>query len=346
MCIAIFGGEKNIELDFLNDRRGDIEQFNGGWRKFIRNVIALSVLLAMTCVNADNVSLGTKEFGMFSLKGAIYFISEDTDGYTLDIETKYKPVGYIYANKLDVPLREFSEGFPGITDRFEWFGIIYDGTFEVTSAGTYKFDIASDDGSRLWIDGAEIINNDGVHAINSSDGDVKLSAGMHSMKVWYFQGPAYEIALQLFVTKPNAEAEIFDMRNFNRTALDAAKKVNATTTAEGIRVQLDAAILFDSGKYDLKDKTTETIRTLGSMLKTYPHARVIVDGHTDNVGEDAANQVLSENRAKSVEDALRALNVGDIHFESRGFGETAPTETNDTPAGRAKNRRVEVLIIP
>ena len=78
---------------------------------------------------------------------------------------------------------------------------MYGGTFETKKAGTYKFKLSSDDGSSLWIDGKQVIDNDGVHGVSEVEGEVELTAGRHAMKVWYFQGPATEIALQLFITR-------------------------------------------------------------------------------------------------------------------------------------------------
>lgn len=89
-----------------------------------------------------------------------------------------------------------------MTDRFEWFGVLYTGTFEILDEGLYGWRLQSDDGSRLWIDGTEIIDNDGVHGFESKDGEVRLSKGPHAMRLWYFQEPATEIGLQLFVVPP------------------------------------------------------------------------------------------------------------------------------------------------
>jgi hypothetical protein len=76
-----------------------------------------------------------------------------------------KPVGSVYTNVLQVPARDFHEGFPGVTDRIEWFVIDYNGRFWIQQAGYYHFSLTSDDGSKLYIDGKLVINNDGLHSV-------------------------------------------------------------------------------------------------------------------------------------------------------------------------------------
>jgi len=141
------------------------------------------------------------------LKGDIFAIPENTARIpNLDSMT---PIGSIYTRHLDIPSQSFKTGFPGVTDRFEWFAIRYRGTFEVPNGGQYSFRLLSDDGSRLLIDGQLVIDNDGLHPSRSRTGEVSLSAGTHSIRVEYFQGPRLYVALQLFVTPPNGSERLF-----------------------------------------------------------------------------------------------------------------------------------------
>lgn len=114
-----------------------------------------------------------------------------------------------FADRINVAQRHFREGFPGIEDRVEWFGIKYTGQFRTEAAGVYEFRLSSDDGSRLLIDEQLVINNDGTHAPLSRSGRIHLAAGLHQLKLLYFQGPGTLLALQLFVTPPGRREKTF-----------------------------------------------------------------------------------------------------------------------------------------
>ncbi|HYK45790.1 MAG TPA: OmpA family protein [Parafilimonas sp.] len=305
-------------------------------------IVSMIILNSLSAQNAS--SFGTKDPGLVNLKGTIYALDENTDKMPGDLD-KRKAEGVIYTKSLDIPVRDFTEGFPGVTNRYEWFGIIYTGTFEIPKAGVYTWTTTSDDGSILWIDDKLVIDNDGVHGFNSVDGDVELTAGMHRLKLWYFQGPATEIGLQLFIKPPAEDQKIFNLDDYSSGLSDAAKKVNATTTKEGIKIELPNNILFDVNKFDLKPSAEETIAVVAEIIKSYPGSTVKIQGHTDATGNADANQQLSENRAKSVMSALTKKGIPpDIKLQPEGFGASKPVASNDTEEGRAKNRRVEIMI--
>ncbi|MGI5865203.1 MAG: OmpA family protein [Myxococcales bacterium] len=289
-------------------------------------------------------SLGTKDPGLFNMKGAIYLLPVEVTGMPEDIE-KQKPVGYIYTDKLDIPAREFDRGFPGVTDRYEWFGLIYSGVFQIEKPGKYRWILTSDDGSRLWIDGKEVINNDGQHGEERKEAVTELAKGSHTIKVWYFQGPAYEIALQLYIQPPGEKARPFRLPDYAADLSTALKKVHAEATADGIKIKLDSAILFDTAKWDLKPSAIEAIDAVAQVIRAYPGCSVRIEGHTDSVGSDADNQKLSEKRADSVKGALIAKQIT-ASMESKGFGETKPAASNADEKGRALNRRVEIFVKP
>lgn len=310
----------------------------------------LLTLIAVSCLSTGisaQASFGRKDPGLFNLKGSIYFLTEEEEtSMPADLAGR-KIQGVIYTGRLDIPSRDFSEGFPGVTGRFTWFGIIYTGSFQIGRPGLYKWRLGSDDGSRLWIDGNEVIDNDGVHGYADVAAETELAEGPHQIKVWYYQGPPQEVALQLFITPPDGEEKIFSMEDYAGDLAGALKKAGATATADGIRIKLDAAILFDTNKFDLKPAAREAIANVATVIRAYPGASVLIEGHTDATGDDAANQTLSENRANSVEQALLALNPpGDVKFRTKGFGKSRPAGSNDTESGRARNRRVEIVIQP
>jgi hypothetical protein len=134
------------------------------------------------------------------LKGEIYNLKNNTA--KLPNFNHLKPVGEIYTNSLNIPPREFTSGFPGVTDRFEWFAIDYTGRFWIEKPGSYAFQLVSDDGSKLYIDDQEVIDNDGSHVVVAREGAVTLTGGIHSIRVSYFQGRRYRLALVLQVKGP------------------------------------------------------------------------------------------------------------------------------------------------
>ena len=131
---------------------------------------------------------------------------------------KLKPVGTIYTYSLAIPPRDFTEGMPGVPDLLEWFAIDYSGRFYVTEPGEYRFFLTSDDGSKLWIDDKEVVDNNGLHVPETVDGKIKLAKGVHTMHVTYFQGPRYHVALMLEVVPPGGSKKTFDMRDFKPPA--------------------------------------------------------------------------------------------------------------------------------
>ena len=103
-------------------------------------------------------------------------------------------------------------------------------------------------------------------------------------------------------------------------------------------------VLFDTGKYSLKPGAREKLAKVAGILLAYPGLNIEVGGYTDNVGGDAMNQTLSENRAGSVRDYLVQEGVATNSVSAKGFGNTLPVASNDNSAGRQQNRRVELLV--
>jgi OmpA-OmpF porin, OOP family len=113
-------------------------------------------------------------------------------------------------------------------------------------------------------------------------------------------------------------------------------------TDRGVVVTL-GDVLFDTGKATLKPGAYATIDRLATVLKEDTTRKVIVEGHTDNVGSDEYNQDLSERRAASVQAALFERGVEASQVSTIGKGETTPVASNDSQAGRQQNRRVELV---
>ncbi len=131
----------------------------------------------------------------------------------------------------------------------------------------------------------------------------------------------------------------------------ALKELSAEVTAQEIKVHLQSDLLFDFDKADIKKGAEPVLEKVALVLKSYPHSRVLVEGHTDSVGKDKYNQALSEKRAATVARWLVARSgLQAAQIQTRGWGKSKPAFHNtkpdgsDDPEGRAKNRRVEIVI--
>jgi hypothetical protein len=153
---------------------------------------------------------GRNAFGNGSggaLVGRVCFIPVGKTRIADVLDTECRYVATVYTDTLDIPERQFYDGFPGVSNRSDWFLIDYTGVFTVTGYGTYVFRLHSDDGSYLFIDDALVIENDGKHAPESRMGRVQLGVGEHRIKVRYAQ-TTDRMALQLFVRVPQSSSEI------------------------------------------------------------------------------------------------------------------------------------------
>lgn len=113
--------------------------------------------------------------------------------------------------------------------------------------------------------------------------------------------------------------------------------------ANSLLITLDSGILFDVDKYDIRPEAAEVLKNLAVVLKEADIKAFEIDGHTDSDASDEHNQVLSENRANSVKNFLAAQGLT-AEISINGYGESRPIATNNTPEGKQKNRRVEIII--
>ena len=113
---------------------------------------------------------------------------------------------------------------------------------------------------------------------------------------------------------------------------------------EGIKITFSSGILFDVDKANLKDQYKSELAQLATILNKYEDTNILLAGHTDSTGSDEYNLQLSQNRARSVADYLTTQNVNPARFTTQGYGKSDPIASNETPEGRAQNRRVEVAI--
>jgi outer membrane protein OmpA-like peptidoglycan-associated protein len=103
-------------------------------------------------------------------------------------------------------------------------------------------------------------------------------------------------------------------------------------------------ILFATGKADLQPESRPVLKEIASTLKQHADLKILIEGHTDNVGSSASNLTLSDARAAAVKATLVSdFGVDGSRITTKGFGDTKPSVPNATAAGRAQNRRVEVV---
>ncbi len=118
--------------------------------------------------------------------------------------------------------------------------------------------------------------------------------------------------------------------------------LKAKRTERGLVLTL-GDVLFDTGQAVLRTGAYGTLDRLASALKDKPARSVVIEGHTDNVGSDSNNQLLSEHRATAVQSALLQRGVASSQIQAMGKGEAVPIATNESEGGRQQNRRVELI---
>lgn len=163
--------------------------------------LLLLVAAVLATGQDQTVSFGTTVVVPGGFEGIVYHIPKNSKAIP-DLR-KIKSQGKIYVSTLNIPLRDFTEGFPGVTKRQEWFAIDYTGRFWIQKPGLYRFALTSDDGSRLDIDDQTVVDNDGIHPALTKSASIELSGGIHKIRVQYFQGPRLQVALILEIAGPD-----------------------------------------------------------------------------------------------------------------------------------------------
>ena len=121
--------------------------------------------------------------------------------------------------------------------------------------------------------------------------------------------------------------------------------ISSTSPIEAGKPIVLKNVFFETGSAELKDASLTELNRLKSLLTENPSLRIRINGHTDNVGSDENNMVLSNDRAKAVYDYLAKNNIASDRLSYKGFGETLPIASNDVPEGRQQNRRTEFVVI-
>lgn len=122
--------------------------------------------------------------------------------------------------------------------------------------------------------------------------------------------------------------------------------VEVQRQGDNINLNMPGGITFDTAKANIKSNFNPVLDDIAGVMVKYPETRIEVQGHTDSVGSNENNLQLSQFRAQSVSSALIGRGVTPDRINTVGYGESIPVASNDTPAGREMNRRVEIKIIP
>ena len=150
-------------------------------------------------------------------------------------------------------------------------------------------------------------------------------------------------AREALVDAQSARQDALDAEGRSRQLEAQLRDMEAKQTERGLVITL-GDVLFDTNQSQLRSGGLRSVQKLADFFGQYPKRTVMIEGFTDSVGGDAANQQLSERRADSVRTALVGMGVGSERITWRGYGEAYPIAGNDTPAGRQLNRRVEMVV--
>jgi len=133
-----------------------------------------------------------------------------------------------------------------------------------------------------------------------------------------------------------------DMNN----ALATSEAASVSREGNLLKVTFKGDVTFDSNSAAVRPGLYSEIDRVAGVLTQYPDTFIRVEGHTDSQGSEAYNMDLSKRRANAVKNLLAQRGVAESRVEVVGYGETMPVATNETEAGRQKNRRVEIKIAP
>ncbi len=202
----------------------------------------------------------------------------------------------------------------------------YEGVLERVEAGPVPVPVVVD-GQREWLPA--------IHAKGTFEG----LTGDVNAEFWFLDNPDNPLTLRAVV----GTARLVVVR-IDRPAGEEGKRLEQALTGDE-QVELPG-IYFEFASAKLRAESDAAIAEVSAVLRRHPDWNVRLSGHTDNIGSADANLALSRARAEAVRQAIvQRLGEGATRLEATGFGLTAPRESNDTPEGRARNRRVEIARI-
>ena len=241
--------------------------------------------------------------------------------------TEYPFLTEIKLSKLNVPETTMGLGeFPGVPAQ-QGFCMMLHSKMKVATEGCYEFKLKSDDGSILWIDDQMAVNNDGGHQMRLQVDSIGLAPGLYDIRLWYFQGMPDRFGLQ-----------------FNADKVGELMSCDNELSKQEDSFVINSSLLFSTASYELSTSAYDVLKSFCNEHLNDKTKYIKVIGHTDSVGEEQDNMELSMNRANAVKAALQDCVSSELSIEVLGKGEIEPIADNDTRTGRAKNRRVEIIL--
>lgn len=282
--------------------------------------IITSILVSYFTISAQNPS-----FEPF--KGNVYAIpaKKATKGYIPEVLT-YTILGEIMLDSLMIPDRDDDIPFPGV-DRDQLYGMILHSIMTIPEEGCYEFTLSSDDGSILWINDVEIVNNDGYHGMKTQVDSAYLNRGEYPLRILYYQAFPTRYGIQ-FSSRKVSKSE---------NCLPLLRPQKQLVLPGGLLFKTNSAKISENGRL-----------RMDSIFHHIPIEKILsihISGHTDDVGDKDYNLKLSRERADSTVDLLKTILLNEkIDYFSEGFGESNPLVPNIDEENRKKNRRVEIII--
>jgi len=248
---------------------------------------------------------------------------------------KQTPIAKLEWNKIDIPETPDVNMIPEIGKRYGYC-ILFNSVMNIKEKGWYKFSLTSDDGSVLWIDKKVVVQNDGTHQMRLQEDSIALQKGIYPIKIWYYQGFPDRYGIQF-------KSSYYRKLNPGEKTTPLEKPIY-----KNLKMVIPNQILnFEHDKFTLEAEGKFFLDSLCNKILTYDNiSKLIISGHTDNIGNDSYNAQLSMKRSIAVREELKKRLFPKIQFfEVKGFGESKPIDENTSAQGRAKNRRVEIEII-
>lgn len=282
-----------------------------------------AIVICMQMILGHATAQNEINFGPFIGEISAIPLKELEKGYGIHVLDNEKLADVTY-DSLYFPEQLARENFPGIQKK-SGFGMVLYSDVSVSKNGCYEFTISSDDGSIFWINNQRIIDIDGPHPMRTETDTVYLETGKYRSRFWYHN--AY----------PTRRGLLF---NYRHVKIDSCKYLRKEELVQNIK----ASVLFAFDDAQLLPHGVDYLDSIVGILQKTDNFSYLVIGHTDNVGSNSYNQILSQERADTVKEFLDEK-LPLFTFEAKGMGASKPLYKNSTRQNREKNRRVEIIAL-